>query len=375
MKIEVLDSTFTISGSRKASEMFIKAFIGAYDESSFEYTFRSTSQVNVVVHYDVAKFDEIDNSERALVHKSPTMEHWNFYANTARLDNGTIVSEWIGKNTMISFCSKKLYAEIFFLAGTAPVFAGEMIFHFCRNIALYIRKEQSGFLYHSSAIKINNKAVLFCGDELAGKTTLFTEAILKHQEIDPIANDRSLIIEAEDQQLNIVSWPGYISYCDGTILNYPELKKGAIDFEQDDSINYKTHSWGLDIKNIFVKQKGAKRMYPMKWLSDIVGKKYTYSAPLGAIVFTKLDVNNDSHTINEIKDIRQQRTVIEKLLYDEKEPAFLNWHCLNLSSEKSKVSCLIDNIKSSNIPVFEMNLSPFNLAPFHSFLDQIGLEI
>ena len=113
----------------------------------------------------------------------------------------------------------------------------------------------------------------------------------------------------------------------------------------------------------------------MKWLTDIVEKKYTYSAPLGAITFSKLNVNIKKPSIEKVHDVELYSDTLKELIYDSIEPAFLNWHNLNLPNNSDTHTSLIKILKNINVPIYKLEMSPFDYSLFHQFLADLADEL
>lgn len=80
---------------------------------------------------------------------------------------------------------------------------------------------KGGFLYHCSAVSIDDKAYLFSGDKFSGKTTTMIK-LLQEKKGNLITNDQAIIFP--DSNI-ILGLPIAIGVRNNTIKNYPKLSK------------------------------------------------------------------------------------------------------------------------------------------------------
>jgi hypothetical protein len=202
-----------------------------------------------------------------------------------------------------------------------------MVFHFTRGLALYQRGREYKSI-HASAVSGDGGAVLFSGEESAGKSTLFCKACIDYG-YRPLASDR-VFLNVEDDHYRAESWPGYVSLCEGTLLDYDLLHAAAIAYEAGD-YKYTTQKYDRQLKKTYVKEYGAKRMYPMHWFENATGVEFIRNSGVRAVCFLKLRPGMGSTAVRKLDlNAKMDWDLCTNLLMrnsmDFSEDAFLPWH-------------------------------------------------
>lgn len=346
MRLNLLKVLFNLTTDSPDLFSYINAFKQAYgnDEATpFDFT--------VEVIANVGDLYNLPTIATVPVHKSNSfMEYWTFDANIHENNAEHIIATWPEKRLSLKFEKQHNRLILTIDPTVEKKYAGEFIFHSCRSFALYLRRAESGNLFHATGIELNDKGVLFTGIANAGKSTLLTESIIKF-DASPICNDRVLI--TSDTQPMLISWPGYASYCEGTILNYPQLKEAADKYEIP-SYPYKTQSYPYPLKMVFHKGKRTKRIYPMIWLTDAIGKKYVQYAALKCIVLSTIstDIEIPKMEILDLNDQTCKQNLIDSfaaLIFDFHETTFIPWHGFSLPSPTPNIKDTVQRLHESGV--------------------------
>lgn len=294
------------------------------------------------------------------------MPYWHFDADVYREQPDDSLYHFPTRRVWWSVDASKRHCTFWYEPGQDTNLVSETLYHLCRSFGLYLRPR--GCLLHSSAVALAGRAILFCGHSQAGKTTLFLEA-LRQSEAMPLANDRVFI---PMHGATAVSWPGYINMCEGTILAHPALARAALRYEDDDC-TYRTTRYGSTLKSVFHKDVGTKRMYPMRWLSDCLGRGYVETCPIGAIVFPRVLPGVKKLSLTELSP-RTDTARVEKLLdessLDGREEGFLNWHGIEAAAASS-LEHVVAQLALNDVRVLELELAPEHLRSAGRLLDQL----
>ncbi|MFL5739960.1 MAG: hypothetical protein ACJ75B_07075 [Flavisolibacter sp.] len=367
MEINILGVNFQLYSISDSFIKYPKAFTECYYSSENEPIHKN---VDVFIYEGTTRSKPV--LQEAGVHFSKNLEYWNFNAQIHSNSEDEVSGTWPDKGLWLQFYKKEFILKIEVVDGYDPLMAGEGIYHALRNLALYLRQGAYGNLFHGCSVELNGKAIIFAGHSSAGKTTLMTESILHHHAF-PISNDRCLI--TSDSHPKILSWPGYISYCEGTLMNYATLSSGVTLYENG-PYQYKTQSWPYPLKPIFIKTKDSKRIFPMDWLTVCTGKKYIKSSTLNAIVLSNVSPENtDTLCIRKnmkVPGIREEiKKEFEQLVFDAHEDAFLPWHGLSLPDGTPRLDDLIDRLILADVSVWEFRVSPSNLDSISILFEKI----
>jgi len=268
--------------------------------------------------------------------------------------------------------SEGLSARVSTPPDTSSAVTGESGWHICRSVALYARDPRPGKLLHASAVVVGDKAVAFVGGVSAGKTTLMTEAVLRHR-ADPLANDRLFVRPGNPPVA--VSWPSYASYTEGTLLHYEELHDAALAYEAG-KISVRTQAWGRKLRRIYTKD--AKRAFPMLWLTNAVGRPYRREAPLAAVIVSTVspDVAEPDITPLPLAEGRARKALaalIERESFDAAEPSFCPWHGLRLPGGAMSAEELVAELRQAAIPVLRLRAPAPGFEPYlERALEELG---
>jgi len=204
--------------------------------------------------------------------------------------------------------------------------ASELIFHAARNLALWRRGPRFAPMLHASAVLVDGAAWLFLGGKGAGKSTLFIDAVLR-QGAQPLSNDR-VLLDAEDGR-SVWSWPSYLSYCEGTILDYPELRHvfdaGLRDLQR------RRDETGRGCAHALYRRSYAqahKRIVAPCLLTEVLGLRYQRRAPLAGIVRARLEPGHAAGlTLHASGSTAQlQAADIADAVFPPADPDFPCWH-------------------------------------------------
>lgn len=354
MRIDILGVGFQLERPLNAGcARWIDSFIAAYDHRGaampvdciFTVSLRRDSKTN----------EFLSEGERIGVHASISQPEWNF-GGTRWCTDGVTTCTWPTRHATIRLdhdC-RRLTVTIAPHIGDSHV--AETLFHTCRGVALYARDWRRGPLVHASAIAGAAGAVAFCGAPGAGKTTLLLHAVL-NLGYWPVANDRMLLWGGDPL---VVSFPGYVSCCEGSLLADDRLARAAIAFERGGN-DLRTMSRPMTLRNDFSKK--HKRLYPMSWLVDLTGKPYTTGMPLAAFVLPRLGMELATPRIRRL-DLRdcENREAVKRVVRDnlfiDGDTAFLPWHGLRWPGDPSDVDRLLTVLSDAEVPIFEFRTSP-----------------
>ncbi|WP_159803271.1 hypothetical protein [Arthrobacter zhaoguopingii] len=252
--------------------------------------------------------------------------------------------------------------------------AGEALFHLLRSLALVVRGVRGTRLLHASGIvrPRDGNAVLFTGAVSAGKTTLMTNAVLEHGVV-PLTNDRAWIHLSNNDGAppRVHTWPSYASFCEGTLLGYPQLEEAALAFEHGESL-LRVSPNSQPLRPLF--DKDSKRIYPMSWFTNAVDVRFAAEAELGVIALSRVDPTLDEPSLRELNPLHDQRDhdeIVAVLLseqFDTSEPSFLQWHGLALDKDPIDVEDLVQGCARSGVRFVALSLRPSDLSVLRDLL-------
>lgn len=318
----LLDTEFSLIADDPGVFDYIICFMGAYEDGSY---IESKNRVRFNIHAGVVP--ESIGGRKIKIHTSKH-QYWNFYGECSEEDGKRLVL-WPERGVIMLLDAAAPNVEFVYSAERGCAVAGEALFHAARGLALYMRDSSGANFIHSSGVEIGGKGVFFTGTVSAGKTTLLLECVAKLGAI-PVTNDR-VFIKSGDAGVTAYSWPSYSSFCEGTILNYNELTRGALKYQNDPKCRYRTVNWDGPLKYVFDKE--HKRAYPMIWFYDCFGKKYIKKSGVDIIFLSRLDMGCVRDDITQL-DYRKDREYILSCLtsqsLDGTEPSFKPWHGMSL---------------------------------------------
>lgn len=327
------------------------AFMEAYAERA-----RSPGRRRMEVRVTRSSWIEPNGTDAIAVHRTKH-PYWSF--DGAILEQTPRRVAWPSRRITCQVSAARL--DIVAANDLPTAFASESIFHAIRSVALPLR--DSGAMLHASGIVTEGRAMLFCGDVLAGKTTLMSEAVLRHGAV-PLANDRVLLTQGAAGGVTAHSWPSYASYCEGTLLRYPELESAALEYERPEC-SYRTQCWPEALARTY--DKNRKRIYPMRWFSDTAGCRYATEAPLGALVFPKLALDDRPLSLRRLANA-ECLTRLQSLVFRHPDPAFRPWHGI---APREPMQDPADLFTGAAVPAFEIVVPAATLSDFRELMDTI----
>jgi hypothetical protein len=358
-EFSILDVTVQLIGDR-VDLAYAGAFLDAYDSPRAG---PSCPAMTVSVGRTKQLANDRGPARELWVHRSKH-PYWNVRGVRA----GRRAVRWLNR-PIVSSLTGDAGAEVRSPVGASAEMTGEAAWHVCRNLALYLRDARAGKLLHASAAVLDGRCVMFVGAVSAGKTTLMTETVLAHG-AQPLANDRVLVNVGTP--LQAVSWPSYASFTEGTLLDYEPLRRAALDYEAG-GFGHRTQTWTGALSHRYGKD--AKRTYPMSWFSKAVGRAYRRSAPVGAIVLSRLSPDVGRPFVQPVDlDDAGERAAVAQLLshecFDDAEPSFCPWHDLSLPAGAPDATLLLDELIAQQVPVYRLQTGPASLRA--TLADLIG---
>lgn len=356
-RFRILGVDCDISFTHEADCNYINAFMDAYEQDSTINPACANLDVYVTRRDELAR----KSGKRIPIHRTKHA-YWTFDGILEDEDPRTVRWEGRGVRCIVSPDGAWLRTEV--SSKIPPAYAGESAFHAIRGLALARRAH--GPMLHASAVKLGAHAVAFCGGVGAGKSTLFTESVLRHNAL-PLSNDRILLKQVDDTCL-CYSWPSYASYCEGTLLHYPELRKAAKLYD-DGRVDYITQRWDNPLRDAFTKD--SKRIYPMRWFSDAAGKSYSRVASLKALAFTTVNPNIRKFSSTPI-DPSDPDCIqfLEDNLFPASDPSFCDWHGLSYTGEIYSPIDTATMLANTGVKVFRLNVPALDLSGFGDFLNR-----
>lgn len=360
--VKLLNSFFKIESKDENVFRYVEYFMDSYDSDGEMLEVENT--INIVMHSGKVPAS-LPGSKPIKIH---TTKHpyWNLSGEYVENENQRTVL-WNTRGFLVTVFENALRIEITYDEFLKPVFVGESLFHVLRGIALYKRDNKDANFLHASGIIHNNKGILFTGAVSAGKTTLLLESIQKLG-AKPLTNDR-IFLKSKDEKMMGYSWPSYASFCEGTILQYPGLKKGALAYQYDEENKYRTIEFNNELQEAF--DKGTKRVYPMLFLCDCFQTSFAVSSAINTIFISKLDINCKETKIRELsycEDYEFIKNSFQSQTFDTREPSFNPWHGLELGCGTKPVERFITDLQQAGCKIFEANLSPLLMDDFIEYL-------
>ncbi|EJF91078.1 hypothetical protein [Bartonella tamiae] len=352
---QILDTRFHISGS----ERWLSYFSRFSDSYESKVCIRHNRIIKIIINEMTNLNLDLDlDLDWSYFHKSSNYDHWNIKG--YRYNSFFIIPKY-GLKFHFKNETLTLYAN-----EKSTIRGAELLFHAARNIALYLRSEPFGIAVHASAVNSPNGAILFAGNKGSGKSTQFLEA-LDVAGVLPFANDRVFF----SSKNHIYSWPSYLSYCEGTITDYPKVKMAFNTYENCNNENG-LKKWGVDYDHSYVQNK--KRIIPQDYLTNIYNFKYSISSKLKAIIFSNFNleyefsfsfklINNDSFEL---------KNNLKKVIFNDIDEDIPCWHEQILKNSNYDIDKLIDFIKINKVKIYIIDANPSTFKPkFRLFISDI----
>lgn len=355
----ILGVRFELAGSNDLFA-YSRGFLEAYEAESDLIAHR---RINVRVQR--AEVANLAGATRA-VHRSKH-RYWNFSAQVA--DSRPLRAVWPTRGLQVEADATLSALEVSISPKQSTAAAGESLFHLLRSFALYLRAR--GNFLHASGVVVDGNALLFVGNALAGKTTLFTAAV-RSGRARPLANDRALL--TPEPLVHALSWPSYASYCEGTLLEIPELARAACAFEEREPNPLRTQRWSAPLEAAF--SVDHKRIYPMIWLSEALHARYVRRAPVGAVVFAHLAPGLNGASLRELRTEphREREQILGALsaaCFDTTEPSFLPWHGLPLPDDAPPLTALVERLALAGARFFSLEMNPNAVSTLFELLEEV----
>lgn len=280
-----------------------------------------------------------------LFHRSTNYPHWNL---TAWGQPGRFSLREYGLH--LSFDAN----DGLRVQSAAPVQAraAELVFHAARGLALAVGTSGQSLMLHASAVAIGGRALLFAGTKGAGKSTIFIDAVT-HLGAVPLANDR-VTLRCGDAT-HVESWPSYLSYCEGTIMDYPELERAFLAYESSPR-SEGLMRWGRIFTRSYTQH--YKRIIPTCFLVESLKRRYAFAAPVGALVLPQADITAVEPLHTRCERSTQQLTdeEVSAIVFGDEDMDFPRWHGLAVTSPGfSRRAALL---RAVNIPVVDVKFNP-----------------
>ncbi|KOX14243.1 hypothetical protein ADL05_16730 [Nocardiopsis sp. NRRL B-16309] len=326
----------------------------------------SSVPVDVLVEQNSGSAAEDGRSRATVDVHASKHPHWSFAADVLVEEPRAV--RWQGRGVTVRH-EGDLSWRVGVDPDSDPRLVGEAVFHLLRSIALYRRDTAAGPLVHASGVlDRRGRAVLFSGSVLAGKTTLLTESVIGRG-ATPLTNDRALI-RFFGTQADVLTWPSYASFCEGTILNYPALAGAAEAFEHDAN-PVRTICHDRPLVSGF--DKDTKRIYPMSWFTDATGASYAASAPLGTLVITRLIPGTGRSELRELDlgteaDRGRVIDLFTRECFDQAEPSFLPWHGMSLPRSPWTADRIVSRLETACVRVLALEAEPGDLSVLEEIL-------
>lgn len=334
---------------------FVDAFLAAYDG----HDGGSSANVKLRARLRRAHVPERFVGEPVEVHRSPSQPEWNFDGRR-RTEGGRVVVAWPTRSALVEWDSASSTMDVTVSPSESSSAAGEAFFHACRSVALSLRPPHLGALLHAGAVAGPDGAVAFSGDPLAGKTTLMIASVLNH-DLQPLSNDRLLVTFGVTPQA--VSFPGYFSCCEGTLLAHEPLARAANAFESPAN-PLRTMPREEALRCEFTKRR--KRMYPMAWFAEAVGRRYAYAAPLRALVLPRVVAGTRGHRLQRLDLANRLHTealhgILTRNVFGPDDPSFRPWHGLRPPDGQAAARRLLETLRLAGVPVYRLRTDPHRL--------------
>ena len=339
---QILDSAFVLGGNLCEPRFFERM-----DRMNEGVPAAASSIVDVQVHaVSGSELVEVvtDWHRWGHFHRSLNYAHWNL--------EGPIDSTGIllpAQGMLFRFSASETRLDVYVDPGRARR-APELVFHAARNLALWRRGARFACMLHASAVLVNGAAWLFLGNKGAGKSTLFIDSVLRHG-ATPLANDRVLLDSYDGR--TVWSWPSYLSYCEGTILDYPELRQvfdAALDGEASPSARLYRRSYA----------QCHKRIVPPFYFHEVLGRRYARNAPIAGVVCARLEAGHAAG----LTLLAQQRTSrmaaadIADAVFSSDDPDFPAWHGACGPNAADAVGPVLAWLRAADVPLLKVVLDP-----------------
>jgi len=309
---QILDSRFNLSEAAGATSFFSR-MANALPQTM---PAAATTPLHIRVS-EVSRHELLDSVTRwdhwGYFHRSSNYPHWNL---RGLVDHGQIALP--AQGLLFQHHAQRSMLEVFIDPQTARRGA-ELTYHAARNLALWRRGLQYAPMLHASAVIFEGKAWLLLGEKGAGKSTLFIEAILRHG-AEPLSNDR--VVLDTQSQATVWPWPSYISYCEGTVIDYPELRRVFLAASRVP---------GHDHRSGFYRgsyTQSHKRIAPPFLLSEVLKRPYEASGELGGIIRARMTPGCSGGL--RIKSVASTAALtpegIQGVLFGREDPDFPCWH-------------------------------------------------
>jgi hypothetical protein len=360
---QLFDVEFEVLSDRPGPLRYIDAFMHAYQcGSRCHWLPRATRTARLKV--TTGKGIPGAHESRVAIHSSGH-QYWNTSGYLVRRHPWTV--DWPDRQVEVTLVDDGGDANIASQCNAPDPLVGEAAFHVCRSLAIYCRTTSLGYLLHASAIVTEGKAILFIGGTAAGKTTLLLEACINGDAV-PLSNDRVWVTGVD--QVIATSWPSYASFCEGTILAHGPLHRQALWYETAEC-TYRTLSWPQPLRNDFTK--ACKRIFPMVWFTDCIGREYAQSAPIQSIIFPSIAVAHSRPRLApiDLSDTAGRHKAVQLLRgndFDCGEPSFRPWLGLTIPSIAAPIEVLVERLYQQDVRFFELQLSVANLPQLRETL-------
>jgi hypothetical protein len=281
-----------------------------------------------------------DFTEPVAFHRSSNYAHWNLTGKGA----GRAIH--LPQYGFLAECDEAQRIHITLVDPRAPRLP-ELVFHTARNIAWYLRGNVIGPAVHASAIELDGSALLFAGTKGAGKSTIFIDAVTQLG-ARPLSNDRVFVHNGT----SAVSWPSYLSYCEGTIVDYPVLTAAFLAYEDDAAVDTRKR-WGREFCRRY--DQACKRIIQPSYLVAELGRRYRSHVQIAALVIPTVDPNSRRTKIMRTRSCAELTDrEIEQFLFDAVDPDIANWHGMVGPSRAEQA----DLLRASVFPVHDLIYDP-----------------
>lgn len=354
----LLDSQFHLH-SAFGDAWFFERIARAYESSDSALGSvhpASTRALNIHVHHASAA-ELLDAAAdwpgHARFHRSLNYPQWNL---EGPADSGAILLP--GEGMLFRHDARRSCLHVH-IDPMRAVRSSELIFHAARNLALWRRGPRFAPMLHASAVVFDGETWLFLGGKGAGKSTLFIDAVLRHG-ARPLANDR-VMLDAHDG-CSVWSWPSYLSYCEGTIVDYPELRRifdaGLRDLQQR---YLGGHACDRALyRRSYLQQ--HKRIVAPCLLAEVLGVSYVPRAPLSGVVRATLVPGHGAgatlHAVRSTASLRLDD--IADALFPADDPDFPCWHgdADGLAQRPDPAAATLGWLRRADLPYLEVTLDP-----------------
>lgn len=292
---------------------------------------------------------------QARFHRSLNYPHWNL---EGPADAGGAI-HLPGEGMLFRHDARRACLDVH-IDPMRAVRSSELIFHAARNLTLWRRGPRFAPMLHASAVVLDGGAWLFLGSKGAGKSTLFIDMVLRHG-ARPLANDR-VLLDAEDGR-SVWSWPSYLSYCEGTIVDYPELRRifdaGLRDLQRRHIDAGQTCDRALYRRSYAQRHK---RIVAPCLLAEVLGTLYVPRAPLAGVVRATLEPGHAAgvtvHASGSTTGL--QHADIADALFPADDPDFPCWHgdTRGLAQRPEPGAAALGWLRAADVPWLEITIDP-----------------